>query len=209
MKLGLRASELCNIKLAEIDIQSTTVQDAYPELGSHWALSGRPNALYIPNDRERNKSYRPRVLPLDQETGQLLERYLFARPDHGEPWLFLSKNRHNQHEHVDITDVWKDAFRPMYGETEHHRAVGSHFGRHFFTTYRRIEQGLDRRLIRYMRGDRAEGDMILNRNGIDEYLHTYYEDIEDVYREQVFELSTCLSSDFMDEPARDTITGVG
>ena len=95
-----------------------------------------------------------------------------------------------------MTDVWKDTFRPMYGETEHHRAIGSHFGRHFFTTYWRIEQGLDRRLIRYMRGDRAEGDTILNRNGIDEYLHTYYEDIEDVYREQVFELSTCLSSDF-------------
>lgn len=76
----------------------------------------------------------------------------------------------------DVNDLWKDAFRPMYDETEHHRAVGSHFGRHFFTTYWRIDQGIDRQLLRYMRGDRVEGDTILDRNGIDEYLHTYYED---------------------------------
>ena len=90
--------------------------------------------------------------------------------------------------HHDVNNLWKQHFRPTYDETKHHRAVGSHFGRHFFTTYWRIEQEIDRQLLRYMRGDRAEGDSILDRAGIDEYIHTYYKNIEDIYRENVYRL---------------------
>ena len=183
-KLGIRASELCNIKLEEIDLQSEAVRNGYPELGVHRSLSGRPNALYVPHDRARNKSCRPRVLPVDDEVGQLLDRYLCNRPDTGTSWLILSKEGHNQMSHTDVNNVWKSAFHPVYEETKHHRAIGSHFGRHFFTTYWRIEQNLDRRLIRYMRGDRAEGLSIMDRAGIDEYIHTYYEDVESIYRER-------------------------
>jgi len=32
-------------------------------------------------------------------------------------------------------------------------------------------------------------ETILDRNGIDEYLHAYYEDIEDTYREGVFKIA--------------------
>jgi integrase/recombinase XerD len=72
---------------------------------------------------------------------------------------------------------------------EHHRAIGSHFERHFATTCWRIKQGLDRPLLRYIWSDRAEGETILDWNGIDEYLHTYYEDIEGTYREGVFKIA--------------------
>ena len=63
-KLGLRASEASNIKLSEVHIANSELQDHYDDLGMHPALEGRPNAVYIPHDRKRNKSERPRVLPL-------------------------------------------------------------------------------------------------------------------------------------------------
>ncbi|QLD86189.1 site-specific integrase [Natronomonas halophila] len=190
LKLGLRASELTNIRIDEIAIRSATLREAYPELGSHWSLSGRPNTIFIPHDRDRNKSCRPRVLPLDEETRRLLEQYLYLRPDNGEPWLVLSTEGHNKLSHHDVNNLWIEYFRPMYEETKHHRAVGSHFGRHFFTTYWRIENGIDRQLLRYMRGDRAEGTSIKDRAGVDEYIHTYYEDVEDVFRNEGYQLLT-------------------
>lgn len=188
LKLGLRASELCNVKLADVDLRSSHLQAGYETLGTHRMLAGRPNAIYIPHDRDRNKSSRPRVLPLDEETQSLLESYLFARPDTGEPWLFLSKDTHNKLSHFDVNDIWAAAFRPMYDETEHSRAVGSHFGRHYFTSFWRVERELDRQSLRYMRGDRTEGESMLDRKGIDEYIHTYYEDIVDTYRDEIYRL---------------------
>lgn len=44
-KTLLRASEVCNIKLSEVHIANSELQDHYPELGTHPALDGRPNAL--------------------------------------------------------------------------------------------------------------------------------------------------------------------
>lgn len=38
-----------------------------------------------------------------------------------------------------------------------------------------------------MRGDLVEGDHP-SREGIDSYIHTYYEDIESVHRERMFPL---------------------
>lgn len=73
-------------------------------------------------------------------------------------------------------------FHPEYAESEHHRAVLSHYGRHRFTTYWRVQQDLPRPLIKYMRGDRPDSESITERDGIDEYIHTYYEDIESLYR---------------------------
>lgn len=188
LKCGLRASEVCNIKLAEIDVQSEPLQTHYDDLGTHWTLDSRPNALYIPHDRERNKSGRPRVIPLDQETQALLERYLLARRDAPVPWLFLPKDRRGQLTHHIITDVWTDAFQPMYEETKHHRSVTSHFGRHFFTTYWRVEQDLPRSLVQYLRGDGPATESILEKDGIDHYIHSHYEDVEEPYRENIFEI---------------------
>lgn len=59
-KLGLRASKVSNTKLIEIHIASSEVQDHYDDLGTHLALKGRPNAIYIPHNRKRNKPERPR-----------------------------------------------------------------------------------------------------------------------------------------------------
>jgi hypothetical protein len=85
-------------------------------------------------------------------------------------------------------DAWKDAFHPEYDETEHHRAITSHFGRHRFTTYWRVERNVNYELIQYMRGDKTGKSPGSGRGAIDRYIHTYYEDIEPIYRKQIYTL---------------------
>jgi integrase/recombinase XerD len=119
----------------------------------------------------------------------VLLRYLLIRPDNDEAWVFLSQSRHEQLRKQDINTAWKDAFHPEYAETEHHRAVTSHYGRHYFTTFWRVEKDLNRELIKYMRGDTAGSISIKERGPIDEYIHTYYEDIADLYRENIYKLN--------------------
>lgn len=188
LKLGLRATEVCNIKVSEISIGNHELQRHYPELGEHRMLENRENVVYIPHDREGNKSQRPRLLPLDDETRRVLIRYLLIRPDNGEPWVFLSSNNHAKLGKEYINRPWKEAFHPEYEETEQYRAVTSHFGRHRFTTFWRVEQDLNRELIQYMRGDTNGSSSIRDRGAIDEYIHTYFEDIEEVYLENIYKL---------------------
>lgn len=192
LKLGLRATELCNITIPELTIENAEVRDHYDEMGTHEMLDGRENAVYIPHDREGNKSQRPRVLPLDDETRRALLRWLLVRPDNGEPWMLLS---HNQHEKIGkqaVNDTWKDAFHPVYAETERHRAVTSHYGRHYFTTFWTVEQEVNRELVKYMRGDTTSRSTEARIEGppgaIETYIHTYYEDIESLYRDRIFKL---------------------
>jgi integrase/recombinase XerD len=189
LKLGLRASEVSNIKLSEIHITNSELQDHYDELGTHPMLSERPNAVYIPHGRDRNKSKRPRVLPLDDELRRILLQYLLCRPDNGQPWLFLSKSGGKKMDHTNINDVWKKHFRPEYGPTEQYRGVSSHYGRHRFTTWFRLDKGWKRPRIKYLRGDiQSGGEMEPTKEAIDSYIHARYENIEDKYRRDIYKL---------------------
>jgi integrase/recombinase XerD len=187
LKLGLRATELCNIALGELDVQNHELQRHYPELGDHWLLADRPNALYVPHDRFGNKSSCPRVLPLDAEARAVVTEYLLIRPDTGLPWVFLS-NKGNSLTKEAVNRAWRRVFHPEYAETDYYRGVTSHYGRHFFTTYWRVERGLDRPRIQYLRGDGPGSESITGRAGIDEYIHTQYRHIEETYRSGVFQL---------------------
>jgi integrase/recombinase XerD len=186
LKLGLRCGEVSNIELRDVNLQNAELQKHYPELGANPRLGDRENAIYIPprNERDGNKSQRPRVLPLDDEMRRVLLRYLLIRPDAGTPWLFLSETNHDQLLQHGINSAWKDAFHPEYAGTDEHRKITSHYGRHRFTSYWRVEQDAPRELVKYMRGDVAGG----HNEGIDHYIHTYYEDIEPLYRDQIFKL---------------------
>lgn len=187
-KLGIRAGELSNIKIPEVHIVNREVQRHYPNLGTHRAVVDRPNALYIPHDRKGNKRQRPTVLPIDDELREMLIRYLLCRPDTGEPWLFLSKRQARKLDYKNINeDVWKKYFRPEYGPTEQYRGISSHYGRHWFTTWWRIQRAATRPLIKYMRGDiQSGGEKHHSRETIDSYIHVYYEDIEPLYRRNIF-----------------------
>lgn len=186
LKLGLRASEMANIKIREVNIAKREIERHYEDMGTSHHVSQFENAVYIPHDRQGNKSMRPRVLPVDNELRRLWIKYLLVRPDNEEPWLFLSKTNHAKIDDETVNDVWKRNFHPKFGETPRFRAVTSHYGRHRFTTYWRIEQDLNRELIKYMRGDTSTGEDGYSAGGMDYYIHSYYEDIEPLYRERIY-----------------------
>lgn len=188
LKLGLRATEVCNLKISEVSIENAELRKHYPEMGTHPAIADAENVVYVPHDREGNKSQRPRALPLDDEMRRVLLQYLLIRPDTGSDWLFLSQTTYAQMHREYVADIWSGAFHPEYQETDDHRGVTSHFGRHRFTTYWRVERDVNRELIKYMRGDTPGSGDIETRGAIDEYIHTYYEDIEELYRENIYKL---------------------
>lgn len=188
LKLGLRASEMANIKISELTITNREVERHCENMGVSPQVSRFENAVYIPHDRQGNKSKRPRVLPIDDELRSLWIDYLLIRPDNDEPWLFLSRTNHTKVDDEAINNAWKRHFHPEYEETPHHRAVTSHYGRHRFTTYWRVEQNLNRELIKYMRGDTSAGEATDPAGGIDHYIHSYYKDIEPLYRERIYKL---------------------
>lgn len=186
-KWGLRASEVTNVKLEDVHLANAELREHYDDLGSAPALEDRPNAVYVPHDRERNKRDRPTVLPIDDEFRRVLTQWLLCRPDNGEEWLFTSKNNGLKIDHTNINDIWKKHFRPRYGPTDRFRGVTSHYGRHYFVTYMRNEKDWPRQLLKYMRGDRQSGGEIKStRDAIDSYIHTFYEDIEARYRREIY-----------------------
>lgn len=187
LKLGLRAGGVCNIKLQDFHITHREVQDHYTELGSHDALGEYSDVIYVPHDRDGTKSSNPRLLPIDEELRWLLFRHLLIRPQVEEPWLFLSDKTYSQLTPSTVNRFWQDEFHPEYAETEEKRAVSSHYGRHWFTSYWRLTAGMDREHIQYMRGDRVE-PLDNFPDTIDDYLHPNYDHIEQEYREKVFTL---------------------
>ncbi|WP_313692091.1 tyrosine-type recombinase/integrase [Halorarum halobium] len=188
LKLGLRAGEITNMRLCDVHLDDAEATRYLPEVGTHDRLQEYTNVLYVPtrDERDGNKSSRPRLLPLDAELRAVLNRYLLVRPDNGEPWVFLSLKSHTQMTSQGVNEIWKDAFHPEYAETDEHRSLTSHFGRHRFTTYWRVEQDVNRQLVKYMRGDRTGA--YENARGMNAYLHAYFEDIEELYRENIYRL---------------------
>lgn len=191
LKLGMRAGEVRNMQIQDLNIGHKHIRENYPQLGTHPQVEDRPNSIYIPDrtEREGNKSRESRVLPLDDEMRRVLVDYLLVRPagnresDGGVPWVFLTKGNNVQIKVETPSRIWKKAFHPEYAETDSQRGVGSHFGRHYFTTHWRVAHDMNEELVEYMRGDRKN-----KKKGIDHYLHTYYSDIEEVYRDKIYQL---------------------
>ena len=195
LKLGLRASEVSNLQIEDLTLDDTACQRWYAELGTHPHVRDRANAVYVPpaHERDGNKSARPRVLPIDDELRRVLRAWLLVRPQNGTPWVFLTAGTHTHLDAASVNRAWTEAFQPRFAETPSTRAVTSHYGRHRFTTFWRVEQDLPRELVQYMRGDvlgnRTTTDgSDRGRDAIDDYLHAYYEDIEAVYRARMYRL---------------------
>lgn len=187
LKEGLRRGEVCNLQLRDIHISHKEIQDAYPELGTHPALEGREDAIYVPHDREGNKSSNPRLLPIDEELRWLLVEYLVTRPQVANQWVFLSKTSFSQLGSKDINRLWKEALHPKYSETEENRGITSHFGRHWFSSHWRLNVGLERELVQYMRGDLVT-PIDEFPDAIDDYLHPNYDHINGIYHNNIFKL---------------------
>lgn len=188
-KLGMRQGEIRNVSLQDIHLTNSELQNHYETLGTHPQVTEYQNAIYIPSRYERpgNKSHEPRVLPLDDEMRHCLTQYLLIRPDCGESEVFVSQTDHERIRDKDgINRYWRRQIRPQIEIEEHHDEITSHFGRHYFTTYWKVEQNVAREYVQYMRGDKV-GKSNSNES-IDDYLHTYYEDIEELYREEIYKL---------------------
>lgn len=188
LKLGARAGEVCNIKLQDLHIDHGELQTQYDRLGKHLALGEYSNVLYIPHDRDGNKSSNPRLLPVDEELRWLLLRYLLVRPQVDEDWLFLSERTFTQMQPTWVNEEWKAAFHPEYAETENRKPITSHFGRHWFSSYWRLNVGISREHVQYMRGDRV-APMDDFPDAIDDYIHPHYRHIESEYRNSVYPLN--------------------
>ena len=104
-----------------------------------------------------------------------------------EPWLFLSETRFRKIDAKVPLAVWKDTFHQKYAESESYLGIKSHFGRHWVTTYWQVHQDLNSELVVYMRGDR-QGRSVDDAGATSQYIHTYYEDIVDIYRNRIFKL---------------------
>lgn len=192
LKLGLRRGELCNIQLQDVNLQHAECQDFYDQLGTHPMVADRPNAIYVPprDERDGNKSTRPRVLPLDDETRLALIRYLLIRPTVDDPWLFLAKRSFGQLRSRSVNEAWKEAFHPEYSGSERYREMTSHFARHYFSNYWETElaaRGRPLKYIQYMRGDKIKAEEFRD-HAIDHYLATYYEDVEELYTDGIYRL---------------------
>jgi len=192
LKQGLRSSELANAQIQDLHLSHSAVQECYPELGTHPALADYTDVLYVPPDREGNKSEVPRLIPVDEELRWLLIQHLLTKPQVEKPWLFLSTGKFGQLSHNAVNKPWKDAFQPQYAGTEQTRGITSHFGRHWFSSYLRLEAGFNREHVQYMRGDRIE-PIDEFTSAIDDYLHPNYEHIETDYRDKIFKLDLSMT----------------
>ena len=192
LKTGMRAGEVVNLEVQDLAMNNSELNDHFSDLGTNPGLQGpngyRNNAVYIPNDRDGNKSERPRVIPLDEEARRALLDWLLIRPDVDEPHIFLSTHRYLSLYHQDVTKLWKQTLGEHYPETEDHRAIRSHYGRHRFTTHFKIHKDWPEEQVQWMRGDKLGGSAWQNSDSIDHYLHVYYEEIESKFRDEIYKL---------------------
>ena len=100
-----------------------------------------------------------------------------------EPWLLLSQRTNRKIDRGDrINNTWKEHFQE-YNQMDGYRTITTHYGRHYFTRYWKIQEDIPRKLVQYMRGDKL-GDA-RSWDSIDDYLAAYYEDIESEYLNRV------------------------
>jgi integrase/recombinase XerD len=187
LKQGIRAGEIFNLKLEDLHLSHRGVQRAYPQLGTHQALGDYNDVVYIEPDREGTKSKVGRLIPIDEELRWLMIRHLLTRPQVDKPWVFLSNRAFGQLCYGMLNKSWKSGFHPEYDGDDTTRPITSHFGRHWFSSYLRLEAGFSREHVQYLRGDRIEpvDDFA---EAIDDYLHPNYEQIESKYRSEIFKL---------------------
>lgn len=189
LKLGLRATELCNIEIQDVTLGNSDIRKTYSEIGSNPNVKPYSNAIYIPHTRQGNKSKRPRVLPLDGDLRRILTQYLLVRPDNGEQSLFLTKSSNSKMERDDVNAVWTKYFPEKFlRTTDQYEGITSKFGRHWFTTYWKVHEDINRTKIKYMRGDKIRDNSIVGDEAINEYIHPHYNDIRELYLDRIFKL---------------------
>jgi integrase/recombinase XerD len=196
LKLGCRSGELANIRISEIRLSHEFIGESYPMLGSHRRLREYPDAILIPHNRKGNKRERSTVIPLDEEARKLLIGWLLVRPDvpdpdhPDDPRLFMT-HKGKPLAVNDIHYIWSKYWWPEYEQPEdgQYRSITPSFARHRFSTYWQSDlTGINREYVKYLRGDVTEAGLGKSPDALDHYIHTFYEDVEEVYRNRMYDL---------------------
>ncbi|MFB6073375.1 MAG: tyrosine-type recombinase/integrase [Haloarculaceae archaeon] len=194
LKTGLRAGELCNLDLRDLNLAGDAVSTS-----PRGELSNRADALFVSaapargetfNGEERtasNKRKRDTTIPVDDELADVLRSWLAIRPDApspAEPLFVSTRDGWGQrltpdmvHHLVERRARERGWYRDGGGPGEN---VTPHYFRHFFTTHLRDRTG-DRGVVKYLRGDVAQ-------DVIDTYTHEWGNRVRTVYLENIYEL---------------------
>lgn len=92
---------------------------------------------------------------------------------------------------TDIRYIWTKYWWPEYefDEDDQYRSVTPHFARHRFGTYWKSDlDGINREHVKYMCGDKTDTSVGRAHDALNHYVHTYYEDVEELYRSRMYQL---------------------
>ena len=201
LKTGVRSTELANIRFEELHLSNADVRahfdgrdgQRHGPIGSHDQLENYTNAVFIPPDdgaeHYGNKRKMPTVIPLDRETQAVLIDWLLIRPDNGDPHVFLTQ-KGKPLERNSLRYVWTKHWHPEYkfDEADKYRSVSPHYARHWFSSWFRVHVNMPEPLVEYLRGDKAGYELRNGRAAIHRYIHTYYDDVKDMYEQEIFQL---------------------
>jgi integrase/recombinase XerC len=194
LKTGIRAGELCNLDRRDVSLPETS-----DESKVRVQLEGRPQSLFVDDAPARGEAYngdvrdasnkrkRATTIPVDDELGAVLRRWIAIRPDPQSPAkpLFVSTSgewgkrltpdmvHHIVETHAREAGWYRDGGGPAENVTPH-------YFRHFFTTHLRDRTG-DRGIVKYLRGDVAQ-------DVIDTYTHDWGDRVRNVYGANIYSL---------------------
>jgi integrase len=194
LKTGMRAGELCNL-----DLRDLALADGPVSLPTRVQIETRSGALYVDSEPTQgdvyngqrrtasNKRKRPTTIPVDDELGYVLKRWLAVRPDprsEARP-LFVSTTDNwgkrltpDMVHHIVEQQARRQGWYSDGGGAEEN--VTPHYFRHFFTTHLRDRTG-DRGIVKYLRGDVAQ-------DVIDTYTHDWGDRVATVYKSHIYTL---------------------
>lgn len=199
-KTGIRAGELSNTDLRDLNLSHPRLNEYLPEPRPE--IRNRPNSLFIDssvragevyNGEERedgNKRERDTIIPIDEETKQVIIYWLAIRlPDRSDPHPLIQvkgggggKVHGARASRNVIGNYIREETKP-HGWWDEDAGlewnVTPHYFRHWFTTQARRRLGDT--TVKYIRGD-------VGGEEIDRYTHSWGDKVEKEYRENIFKL---------------------
>ncbi|WP_336035947.1 tyrosine-type recombinase/integrase [Halobacterium yunchengense] len=202
LKTGIRASELVNIDMRDINLDHHWFKEHFPERREK--LENRPDTLYVAprsemevgnvvNGEERkdpNKRKRGTYIPIDEELKAVMLLWLAIRPPSrspAEPFFTLTiggkttipgDRLRSDYVWDKVTD-WTEEQGWWSSDATLETNVSPHYFRHYFRTMFGRLAG-DELLVKYLRGDKGDA--------MDEYMHYWGDNVREPYLQSIYKL---------------------